>query len=117
MLGQHAGHVERHVSVADHRDRLRLEGPLTRHVGVAVEPADEVGGAVGAVGVDAGDVEIGVADGAGREDDGVVVLLEVVEGDVLAEAHIAEDADVSAVEHLAQRRDDALMRGWSGATP
>ena len=46
--------------------------------------------------------------GPGREDDGVVVLLQVVEGDVDAEAHVAEDPDVAAVEHVAQRRDDAL---------
>ena len=58
--------------------------------------------------VDARDVERRVADRAGREDHGVVVLLQVVERDVLAEAHVAEDADVAAVEHLAQGRDDAL---------
>ena len=46
--------------------------------------------------------------GAGGEDHGVVVVLEVVEGDVGAEAHVAEDADVAAVEHLAEGVDDAL---------
>ena len=75
---------------------------------MAVEPAHEVGGAVRALEIDARDVEIGIADGARREDDRVVVLLQVVERDVGAEVHVAEEADVTAVEHLAQRRDDAL---------
>ena len=108
MLREHARDVERHVAVADDGDRLRLERPLAREVGVAVVPADEVGGAVAAGQVDAGDVEGGVPDRAGREDHGVVVLLEVVEGDVAAEEHVAEEADVAAVEHVAQGGDDAL---------
>lgn len=117
VLGEHARHVERDVAVAEHGDRCRVERPLARHVRVPVEPADVVGRTVGGDRVDAGDVERGVADRAGREDHGVVVLLEVVEGDVLAEAHVAEQADVPAVEHIAQRVDDALDAGVIGATP
>ncbi len=108
VLGEHARDVECHVAVADDGDGCRIQRPFARHIGMAVEPAHEVRGAVGSDGVDAGDVEIGVADGTGREDHRVVVVLEVVEGDVLAEAHVAEEPDVAAVEHFAQRRDDAL---------
>ena len=36
------------------------------------------------------------------------MLPQVVERDVVAEVHVAEEADVAAVEHLAQGRDDAL---------
>jgi hypothetical protein len=50
----------------------------------------------------------GIGDGARGEDHGVVVLLEVVERDVDAVAHVAEEPDVAAVEHLAQGVDDAL---------
>ena len=79
VLGEHAGHVERHVAVADHRDLRGLERPGARHVRVPVVPGDEVGGAVGAVQLDARDVQVRVADGAGGEDDRVVVLAQVVE--------------------------------------
>jgi hypothetical protein len=106
--------ARRDVAVADDRDLAGLERPLARVVGVAVVPADEVGRAVGALGVDAGDAQLGVVHGAGREDHRVVVLLEVVERDVLTEAHVAEDADVATVEHIAQRRDDALDAGVVG---
>ena len=46
VLREHARDVERDVAVADHGDLGRLERPLARHVGVPVEPGDEVGGAV-----------------------------------------------------------------------
>ena len=108
MLREHARDVEGDVAVADDGDRLSLERPFTGHVGVPVEPAHEVGRAVRADRVDPRDVEVGVADRASGEDDRVVVVLEVVEGDVLAEADVAEDADVAAVEHFAEGRDDAL---------
>ena len=57
VLREHARDVERDVAVADHGDRCRVQRPLAGHVGVPVEPADEVGGAVGGDRVDAGDVQ------------------------------------------------------------
>ena len=117
VLGEHARHIEGDVADADDADRRGIQRPLAREVGVPVVPADEVGGPVRADRVDPGDLERGVADRAGREDDGVVVLLEVLEGEVLAEAHVAEDADVPAVEHVAQRRDDALDARVVGSYP
>ena len=49
-------------------------------------------------------LEVGIPNRSGREDDRVVVLLEVVERDVAPVGDVAEDADVAAVEHLAQGR-------------
>ena len=83
-------------------------GHVGRHVGVAVVPGDEVGGAVRAGQVDARDVERGVADRAGREDHGVVALLQLVERDVAADLDVADEADRAGIQHLVQRSDDAL---------
>ena len=108
VLGQHAGHVQGHVAVADHGDLLGLQRPVARHVRVPVVPGDEVGGAVGPLEPDAGDVQVRVLDGAGGEDHGVVEGAEVVQGQVAAVGDVAEEADVAAVQHLVQRVDDAL---------
>ena len=69
---------------------------------------DEVGRAEGAGQLDAGDVELGVADGAGGEDDRVVVGAQVVQVEVNAVVHVADETDVARVEHLVQRVHDAL---------
>src|SRR5699024_10414558 len=77
-------------------------------VGVAVVPGHEVGGAVGAVQLDAGDREVGVLEGAGGEDDRVVVAAQVLEREVGAELDVAEEADVSAAQDPVQGGDDPL---------
>lgn len=114
VLGEQSSHVERDVAVADDADGCGIQRPFAWEVGVTVVPADEVGRAVRAVGIDAGDVEGCVAHRAGGEDDGVVVVLQVIERDVLAEAHVAEQADVAAVDHVAEGVDDALDAGVIG---
>ncbi len=88
--------------------RAGLQRPLARDVGVAVEPADEVGAAVRARQVDAGDVEVAVLLGAGGEHDRVVEALEVLELEVDAVLDVAEQADLRLVEDLVQGGDDAL---------
>ena len=75
---------------------------------MTVVPGDEVGGAVRAGQVDAGDVERGVADRAGGEDHGVVALAQLVERDVAADLDVADEADGAGVEHLVERVHDAL---------
>ena len=107
-LCQHARDVECDVADADDGDLLLLERPLAREVGVSVVPGDELCRAVAAVEVDAGDVECAVVGGAGREDHGVVVRLELVERDVGAVVDVAEQADLRLVEDLVQCGDDAL---------
>ena len=114
VLGQHAGDVEGHVAVADDRDLAGLERPGAREVRVAVVPGHELGGPVHAPEVVAGDVQRGVVDGSGGEDHGVVVGAEVGEGQVPAELHVAEEADVAAPQDGAQRGDDALDPGVVG---
>jgi hypothetical protein len=108
VLGQHARHVQGHVAVADDGDFLGVQRPFAGDVGVAVVPGHEVGAAVGAVEFDARDVQVRVLDGAGGEDDGVVVRTEVLDGEVRAVVHVAEEPDVSAVQDLVQGVDDAL---------
>ena len=108
VLGEHPGDVEGHVAVADHGDFLGLQRPVAGNVRVAVVPGDEVGAAVGALEFDARDVQVRVLDGAGGEDDGVVVRAEVLEREVRAVVDVAEEADVPAVQDLVQGVDDAL---------
>src|SRR5690606_34455345 len=74
-LGEHPGNVERDVAHADDGGvGAGAEVPGLRHVGVGVVPGDEVGGAVGAGQLLAGDAEVAVGHGAGGDDDGVVEL-------------------------------------------
>jgi hypothetical protein len=73
VLGEDAGHVEGHVAVADHGDFLGIQRPFAGNVRVSVVPGDEVGAAEGSLEFDARDVQVRVLDGAGGENDGVVV--------------------------------------------
>ena len=87
---------------------LCVQRPVPRNIGVAVVPADEFGGAEAAGQLGSGDVQRRRLHRAGREDDRVVVPLQVVQGEVDAVPHVAEQPDVAAVEHRPQRRHDAL---------
>ena len=89
-------------------DRFGVELPGAGVVRVAVVPGDEIGGAVGAFELDAGDVEVGVLESAGGEDDRVVVGAQILEREVGAELDVAEEADVAAAEDPVQCGDDAL---------
>ena len=80
MLGEDAGDVQGDVAVTEHRHLLSLQRPGAGVVGVTVVPGDEVGSTVGAVQVDALNVQRCVVNGSGREDNGVVVLAQVGEG-------------------------------------
>ena len=80
VLGEDAGDVQGDVAVTEHCNLLSFERPGAGVVGVAVVPGDEVGCTVGAVQVDTLNVQRCVVDGAGREDNGVVVLAQVGEG-------------------------------------
>lgn len=110
-LGEDAGDVEGDVADAEHGDLLGVQGPVAGDVGVAVVPGHEVGGAVAAVEVDAGDGQCPVGVGAGGEDHRVVEPLQVFEGEVGAVVEVAEEADLRLVEDLVQGGDDALDAG------
>ena len=107
-LGQHARYVQGDVTHTDDRDLLGLERPGAWEVGMSVVPGHELSGAVGAVEVDAGQVHRPVVGGTGGEDDSVVHLLQVFEGDVAAVVDVADQPDLRLVQHLVQRGDDAL---------
>ena len=107
-LGEHPGHVEGDVADAEHGDFLRLERPGARHVGVPVVPGDEVGRPVGALEVDAGNVEGGVPVRAGRDDDRVVGGGQLLDGHVRAHVDVPDEPDVPALEDLVQGHDDLL---------
>ena len=117
---EHARDVERDVAVADHdralgREQVELEVGV---VGVAVVPADELGRGMRAGQIFAGDPERPVRRRAGRVDDRVVVLAQILARDVLAEGDVAEVAkarDCAAVFSYTRVTD--LIFGWSGATP
>ena len=75
---------------------------------MGVIPVDEIGGTVRAVEVDARNVQVSILDCASRENHCVVVLFEVIEGDVGAVLDVAEEANVAAVENLVERTNNAL---------
>jgi hypothetical protein len=111
MLGKHTCNVEGHVAVADDRNFLGLQRPFTRYVRVAVVPGNEVRGAERALKLDAGNVQIRVLDGTGRENDRVVEVAEILQCQVPPIVDVAQEADVTAVQNLVQRIDDALDPG------
>src|SRR5699024_3380863 len=84
-LGEDARDVEGDVADADHADPLFGEAPVAGEVRVAVVETDELAGAVGTLQLGAGDTQLAVAGGAGGEDDRVVVVPHLVDGDVLAD--------------------------------
>src|SRR5690625_1475589 len=117
VLRKHPGNVEGDVTVADDRDLLRLQRPGAGHIGVTVVPGDEVRRAVGTGQVDTGDVEIGVPDRAGGEDDGVVVFAQVRHSDVGPVVDVPQQADIAALQHFIQGEDDALDPRMVGGDP
>src|SRR5690606_21535164 len=108
VLGEDPGDVERDVADPEDRDALRLERPRPRHVRVPVVPGDEVRGAVAARQVDARDGQRGVLVGAGGDDDGVVVLPQLLHRHVGADVDVPDEADVAPGEDLLQGDDDLL---------
>jgi hypothetical protein len=114
VLDQHAGYVQGHVPVADHRNLLGLQRPLPRHVRVAVVPGHEVCPAEGALQLNARNVQVCILDGTRGEDDGVIEGAEVVQGQVPAVGHVAQEPDVAAVQDLVQGVDNPLDPGVVG---
>ena len=105
-LGQHAGDVQADVAHADDGDGVRGQIPLVLEVRVGIVEADELAGADGVLA--AGDVQRTVIGGARGVDNRIVELLELVNGDVLADVDVAEQADLRLVHHLVEGLDDAL---------
>jgi hypothetical protein len=108
LLREHPSHVEGDIAVAEHGDLLRIERPGLGDIGMSVVPVDEVGGTVGTRQVDPGQRQRCVDEAAGGEDHRIVAVGELAEVDVGSVFDVAEQADVTAVEHLDEGIDDAL---------
>ena len=103
-----AGHVHGHVAAADHGDLLGLERPGAGAGRIAVIPFHELGRAIHAIQVGAGQTQRLVLHRAGGEQHGVIAGEQLVERHVLAELHIAVQVDVRIVERLLERVGDEL---------
>ena len=75
---------------------------------MAAVPGDEVGRREAAGELLTVDAEPAVDGRAVREDDGVVVLVQLLDRQVYADLDVAEEADAVGLEHLAQRQGDRL---------
>jgi hypothetical protein len=110
-----AGDVDRHVPDADDRGPLLVEVELAVPVvGVAVVPGHELGGRMAASQVLAGDPHAPVGLRPGGVDDLVIVLPEVIDGQILAQLDVAEEAKARVGGDLVERRRhrlDLLMIG------
>ncbi len=107
-LREDARDVEGDVAHADDADLLGREIPVAGEVRVAVVETDELAGTEGPVELGAGDAQVTVAGGAGGEDDRVVVVAHLVDGEVPADLDVAQQADLRLVQHGVQRLHDAL---------
>ncbi len=93
--GEHPGDVGGDVAVADHHHPLAAEVEFAvGEVGVGVVPVDELGGRVAAGQVLALDPEVAIDAGPIGEEDGVIALLELGDGDVAADLDVAEEAEL-----------------------
>ena len=99
---------------AEDGDVGRLKGPAAGKVRMSVVPGDEVGGAVAAGKVDAGNVERGVGKRPRGDDDRVVMLVHFGQGHIRADVDVAEQPDVPALKNVVQRVDDRLDAGMVG---
>ena len=107
-LRQNARDVQADVAHADDGDGLGRQVPLAGELGVRVVEADELAGAMVALQVRAGDVQVAIAGCAGREHDGVVKPAQFRDGHVAPDVDVAQKADLGLVQHAVQGLDDAL---------
>lgn len=107
-LGQDAGDVKAHVTHAHDGYLFSGEIPVAVEARVAVVEAHEFAGAVDALEVCPRHVEDAVSYGTGGEDYGVVVLLELLDGEVAADVHVGDEADLLGLQDAVQGVNDAL---------
>ena len=120
IADEDAGHVQRHVAVADdHGPVLRDIGVHGREMRMRVVPADEVDGSHAAFQFLTGDAERAVGLGADGVDDGVVALRKLGGLHVLTDGDVAEEAEPGIVGDLVELRrhglDLRMVRSHAGA--
>ena len=107
-LGQDTRDVEGDIAHAHDGDGFCGEIPIALEVGVAVIKAYELARAVIALKILTGDAHALIGGGAGGEDDGVVILAHLLDGDVLAHLDIAQEADLFFFHNVVQGLHNAL---------
>src|SRR5699024_3269490 len=107
-LRQDAGNVQRHVTHANNGDGLSAYAPFAHEDWDALVEAHELSGAEAAVEIFTRHTHDLVLGGAGSEDDGVVVFVHFIDGDVAADFNVAEEANLILFHHVVQRLHDAL---------
>ena len=116
--GEHAGHIEGDVAVADDDDPLVAEIDWQiGEVGVTVDPGHQFGGGAGADQAHPVDVQPAVVGRADGVDDGVVVRQQVVVAQVLADLDVEEEPEFAATGDPVEQPVTRLVVWWSGATP
>ena len=88
-LGQDARDVEGDVAYANDGDRFGGKIPVTLEVGVAVVEADELAGAVVTLEILARNAQGLIGGGAGGEDDRVIIIMHLVDGEIAADLNIS----------------------------
>ena len=107
--GEHAGHVESDVAVADDDDPLVTEIDWQiGEIGMAVDPGHQLGGGAGARHVHAVDVQPAVVGRADRVDDGVVVRQQIVVTQMLADLDVEEEPEFAPTGDPVEQRGDPL---------
>ena len=120
VVGQreHARDVGRDVPVADDDGGLAAEVELeVAVVGVAVVPGDELRRGPAAREVLALDAQPAVGRGAERVDDRVVAVAQLLDGDVTADLHVAEEAELRMRSRLLVHAGDGLDVRMVGRDP
>ena len=107
-LGQDAGDVEGDIAHTDDGDGLCREIPVALKVGVAVIKAHEFACAVVALKILSWNAHALIGGGAGGEDDGVVILAQLLDGNILAHLDIAQEADLFLFHNVMQGLHNAL---------
>jgi hypothetical protein len=67
---------------------------------MAVIPADKGGAAIDAGQITTGNVELAIIGCAGRQHDGVIQALQLINADILADGHIADKAHIFGQGHF-----------------
>lgn len=107
-LGQDAGDIKAHVTHADDCDLCGGKIPIALEARVAIVEAHELAGTMHAVEVRAGDIAVAVAHGAGGKDHGIIMLLQLIDGDIPADVHVGQQANLLRIEYAVEGFNDAF---------
>ena len=107
-LGQDAGNIKAHIAHADDCNLLGRKIPVPLEAWVAIVEAHELAGTMYAVEVRAGNIAVAVAHGAGGKDHGIIMLLQLIDGDIPADVHVGQQANLLRIEYAVEGFNDAF---------